>query len=431
VSRPASHPVLVKPLGAARVTRPLAVDFVLAWREIVRRKRRSGVALAAVAFGAMALMLAGGFVQWLFWDMRESTIRSGLGHLQVTRPGYHDAGLADPLAFLLGDADGLAQPAGTLAGVPVQTVAPRITFFGLVSRGDTSLSFQGEGLVPARERPVLEAQVIVEGEPLAEADDVREVVLGQGLAQNLGVRVGERVVLLVNSPGGGVNAAELRVRGLFTTVSKAYDDVSLQLPLRLAQQLLRVQGATRWVVTLPATAGTDAAVATLRERLPAAEYEVTPWYALADFYAKTVALFRRQVAVLDLIIGVIVVLTISNTLTIAVLERTAEIGTGLALGLTPRLVLRGFVVEGLMLGLVGAALGLLLGTAAAFAISAHGIPMPPPPGMARGYVAEIRLSLPLAAQAAAVAVASCLAGALAPAWRASRMTVVDAIRSGR
>jgi putative ABC transport system permease protein len=413
------------------VSRRLAVDFVLAWREVTRRRRRSAVALAAVAFGVTALMLAGGFVQWLFWDMRESTIRSGLGHIQVSRPGYRESGLADPLAFLLGDPDALSDPGGRFAGVPVQTVAPRITFFGLASRGETSLSFQGEGLVPARERPLLAAQVIVAGEPLPDAGDAREVVLGQGLAQNLDVRVGDRVVLLVNSPGGGINAAEVRVRGLFTTVSKAYDDISLQMPLRLAQQLLRIEGATRWVITLPETAATAPAVSALRERLPATEYEITPWHELADFYAKTVALFRRQVAVLDVIVGVIVVLTISNTLTIAVLERTAEIGTGLALGLTPRLVLRGFLVEGLMLGLVGAALGLLLATAAAFAISAHGIPMPPPPGMARGYVAEIRLSLPLALQAGGVALASCIAGALAPAWRASRMTVVDAIRSGR
>jgi putative ABC transport system permease protein len=419
------------PRPTQRVLRPLHVDLRLAWREVSRRKRRSVVAVGAVAFGVIALLLASGFIEWIFWSMRESTIRSGLGHLQITRPGYHAAGLADPLAYLLGDPEPLSQPAGTLAGVPVETLAPRITFFGLISLGEVSLSFQGEGVMPSREKPLLESLVVVQGKPLSEDGVQREVLLGQGLAQNLGAHAGDKVVLLVNRPSGGVNAVEAVVSGLFTTVSKAYDDTAVQLPLQVAQALLRVQGSTRWIVTLSDTRATDTVVAALRAKLPATEYAVTPWRDLADFYNKTVALFSRQVAVLNLIIGVIVILTISNTMTIAVLERTTEIGTALALGLTPRLVLRGFLVEGLVLGLSGALAGLVLGFLAALAISAHGIPMPPPPGMARGYVGEIRLTPALALQATALALASSVAGALLPAWRASRMTIVDAIRSGR
>jgi putative ABC transport system permease protein len=407
------------------------VDLLLAWREVTRRIRRSAVAVGAVAFGVIALLLAAGFIEWIFWSMRESTIRSGLGHLQVTRPGYHESGLSDPLAYLLGDPDALARAPGTLAGVPVQTVAPRITFFGLISRGDTSLSFQGEGVAPAREKPLLEAQVVVDGAGLDDAGTQREVLLGQGLARNLGVQVGERVVLLVNSPGGGVNGAEAVVKGFFTTVNQAYDDGAVQMPLPLAQQLLRVDGSTRWIVTLDDTGGTQAAVSALRAALPSDQYTVTPWHELSDFYNKTVVLFSRQVAVLNVIIGLIVVLTISNTMTIAVLERTTEIGTALALGITPRLVLRGFLVEGLVLGLTGVCAGLLLGALAAAAISAQGIPMPPPPGMSRGYLGEIRLTPLIALQAAAVALVSALAGAVLPALRASRMTIVDAIRTGR
>jgi putative ABC transport system permease protein len=416
---------------AHHVLRPLSVDLLLAWREVTRRKRRSAVAIGAIAFGVVALLLASGFIEWIFWSMRESTIRSGLGHIQVTRPGYHEAGLADPLAFLLGDPAPLAQPAGTLAGVAVQTVAPRITFFGLMSRGEVSLSFQGEGMVPAAEKPLEESVVVVDGAPLAEDGDRRDVLLGLGLAQNLGVRVGETVVLLVNSPGGGVNGAEARVSGFFTTVSKAYDDTAVRMPLALARQLLRVDGATKWIVTLSDTGATDEAVAALKAQLPAAQYAVTPWRDLADFYNKTVVLFSKQVAVLNLIIALIVILTISNTMTIAVLERTTEIGTALALGATPRLVLRGFLVEGVVLGVTGALAGLVLGALAAVWISAVGIPMPPPPGMSRGYVGEILLTPFMAMQAVLLAVSSAVAGAIVPAWRASRMTIVDAIRTGR
>ena len=80
------------------------IDLTLALRNVVRQKRRSIIAVGAVTVGVMALMLANGFIEWIFLDFRESTIRAGLGHLQIVRPGYHDGGKADPYAFLLPDA---------------------------------------------------------------------------------------------------------------------------------------------------------------------------------------------------------------------------------------------------------------------------------------------------------------------------------------
>ena len=414
-----------------QVTRPFSVDVRLALLELTRRKRRSGVAVGAVAFGVIALMLCAGFIEWIYWSMRESTIRSGLGHIQITRPGYLDAGLADPLSFLLPAQLPPALTGSTPGGIELETVAARVTFFGLISRGEVTLSFQGEGVQPNRERALSQALVVEQGEGLSEHGARREILLGAGLARNLGARVGDTVVLLVNAPGGGVSGAEARVSGFFSSVSKAYDDTSARVPLHLARELLRVQGASKWVVTLPATAGTAEAVAVLQRELPSREYLVTPWTELADAYNKTVVLFSKQVGVLSLIVVGIVILAISNTMTIAVLERTGEIGTALALGVTPHLILRAFLVEGAVLGLAGACIGLLLGLAAAAAISAVGIPMPPPPGMARGYIGEILITPALAAKGVLLALFSAIAGAIVPAWRASRMTVVDAIRRGR
>jgi putative ABC transport system permease protein len=294
-----------------------------------------------------------------------------------------------------------------------------------------TLSFQGEGVQPDREAPLAQALVIEAGANLSEGGAPREILLGSGLARNLGAQIGDTVVLLVNAPGGSVSAAEARVSGFFSTVSKAYDDTAARMPLALAQELLRVRGATKWVITLPDTAATATAVAALRRALPADQYLVTPWTELADAYNKTVVLFSKQVGVLTLIIAGIVILAISNTMTIAVLERTAEIGTALALGVTPPLVLRAFLVEGMVLGLAGAGIGVALGLLAAAAISAVGIPMPPPPGMARGYVGEILITPALAAKGVLLALCSAVAGAIVPAWRASRLTVVDAIRRGR
>src|SRR5690606_27961865 len=125
-----------------------------------------------------------------------------------------------------------------------------------------------------------------------------------------------------------------------------------------AQQLLRVQGAHSWIVVLEDTGQTDAVLTQLRERYGNAEgvqLSFIPWYDLADFYNKTVSLFSKQVGVVKLIIAIIIVLSISNTLTMSVLERTSEIGTTLALGSTRRQILQRFLGEGLALGVIGGA----------------------------------------------------------------------------
>ena len=130
----------------------------------------------------------------------------------------------------------------------------------------------------------------------------------------------------------------------------------------------------------------------LRARLADKGLQIVPWYQLADFYNKTVALFSKQVAVMKLIIAVIIILSISNTLTMSVLERTGEIGTSMALGIKRAQILAQFVGEGAIIGVIGGVVGVGLGLLLAFAISAFGIPMPPPPGMARSFVGEVRVT---------------------------------------
>jgi putative ABC transport system permease protein len=181
-------------------------------------------------------------------------------------------------------------------------------------------------------------------------------------------------------------------------------------------------------VLLDETERTAEASRYLAEKLPGDQFEIVPWTALADFYNKTVVLFSRQVSVVKLIIGVIIVLTISNTQMMSVLERTTEIGTSLAIGLRRATLMRIFVTEGALIGVVGGVLGVLLGFLLAQAISAIGIPMPPPPGMARGFLGEIRMAPQLAVEALILALLTTFVASLLPAWKASRMVIVDALR---
>lgn len=407
----------------------LAHEIRLALRNVTRQRRRAALALVTISGGVICMLLAGGFIEWIFQDMRESTIRSQLGHIQIVRPGFFDKGIADPYAYLLpGQSDALKRVS---TATDVQVVAPRLIFSGLLSHGDDTISFAGEGVDPQKETTLSAALNVVDGEPLSAAEP-GGILLGEGLAANLGVKVGDNVVILVTTAQGSLNAVEARVRGIFATITKAYDDSAIRAPLALAQRLVKVDGATSWVVLLTRTEATQNTVDALRGgALPEREYEVIAWTALADFYNKTVALFSRQVGVVKLLIGLIIVLSITNTLSMAVIERTDEIGTAMALGIRQSAILRMFMLEGLVLGVFGGIVGLALGWLLAQAISAFGIPMPPPPGMARGYIGQILVTPGLAAEAFSIAVSTTFLASILPARKASRMVIVDALRHQR
>ena len=404
------------------------LDFNLAFRNIVRQRRRSAIAIAAVAFGITALILANGFIEWIFLDFRESTIKSQLGHLQIVRPGYHDAGKADPYAFLLPD----AVPELETPNEPqqIKAVAPRLSFSGLISHGDATLSFIGDGDDPRQQEVFGDALQISAGRNLS-ADDPLGIIVGEGLARNLGANVGDQVILLANTASRGTNAVEVTIRGLFSTVTKSYDDSALRMPIDTARQLLRTQGSHTWVVLLNDTSQTDIMLAKLRGKLQKDDLEIVPWYALADFYNKTASLFTKQIQGIRLIIALIILLSISNTMTMSVMERIGEIGTSMALGVKRAGIMRLFLSEGVLLGCLGGMLGLILGVLLAGVISSIGIPMPPPPGMARGYTGQILVTWDIALESLTLAIATTLAASIYPAWRASRMQIVDSLRHNR
>ena len=278
-----------------------------------------------------------------------------------------------------------------------------------------------------REKPISSKVTIVSGRDLAK-DNENSALLGEGLARSLGVQAGDSVVLLATAANGSASAVEVVVAGTFATISKEYDDSALRLPIQIARKLMKVRGATSWVVLLDKTERTDDSVRQLAGALSGDKFEVIPWSDLADFYNKTVVLFSRQVNVVKFIIGVIIVLTISNTQMMSVLERTREIGTSLAIGQRRRAVLRMFVAEGVLIGLIGGVLGVVLGYLFGHLISAVGIPMPPPPGMARGFLGEILIVPELASEALILALVTTFLASVLPAFKASRMNIVDALR---
>jgi putative ABC transport system permease protein len=402
----------------------------LARRNLLRQPRRTLIALSSILFGVLALLLSCGFIEWIFWAMRDATVHSRLGHIQIAKAGYFSRSDDDPSTFVLPTE---APELGQIASVPqVRTIAPRLTFSGLASRGESTVSFIGEGVDPEKEESVSRLLHIVNGKSLSRADP-KGIIVGQGLASVLGVNIGDPLILLVNTASGGINAVEGHVRGTFYTVSKQFDDSALRLPISLARELLRVAGSHTWIVVLDDTDQTQQVSARLKSELGKGHnaLEIKSWYELADFYNKTVTLYSRQMNVVKLIIGLIIILTIANTMTMNILERTGEIGTLMALGNKRRQIMGLFVMEGLLLGLVGGTAGALIGNILAGAISYVGIPMPPAPGMSAGFTGEILVTPVLTAQALIIAITTSVTASVFPAWKASKLNIVDALRHNR
>ncbi|MBA2689172.1 MAG: ABC transporter permease [Burkholderiales bacterium] len=400
----------------------------LALRNLTRHYRRTAIALPAISFSVVAIVLTGGFFDWLLLDLRENTIQSRLGHVQIVKSGFNEHGTADPFAYLLP-----AQSAefDALKALPdVTTVARRIQFTGVISHDETSVSFLAEGVEPDKEEVLSKRIAIVAGKGLS-ADDPGGILLGAGLAASLGVKPGDSVVLLSTAVSGGMNGTDAHVRGLFATFTKAYDDSTLRVPLPMAQKLLRTSGAHRWVVLLKDTGQTDPALISINSLLSNAKLQAIPWYELADFYNKLAVLFTRQINVIRVMIALVVLLSISNTLIMSVLERTGEIGTLMAMGSNRRRILQLFLSEGFFLACIGGVIGIALSILLAGFISTIGIPMPPPPGSNVGFTARISFSAANAWVALALVMSTTLLASIYPAWKASRLEIVDALRHNK
>lgn len=405
----------------------LTTELKLAVRNLARERKRTLISLAAIVVGVVGYLLAGGFIDWIFWAIRESAIDNGLGHIQISAKGYRDAGQADPGAYML-PANGPQKDA--IARLPgVVAVSPRLMISGLVSHGEVTVPFAGEAVEPDVDARISK-DIAVDGEPL-DAASPKGVILGRGLARALNVKRGDVLAFITTGASGGMSGVEGIVRGVYSTGVKAFDDVAVRMPLALGQQLMRTKGVHLWVVGIDDTAHTQSVASAISPIIANSGKEMRTWLDLSDFYRKTVTLMSRQMLVVAVLIAIILVLGIANLLTMSTLERTGEIGTMLALGTSRGSVLRMHFMEGLLLGLAGAIAGLAIGAVLAAVISWIGIPMPPPPGRDTGYRAEILLSLPIMLDAVALALASAAIAGAYPAWKASRMPIVDALRFNR
>jgi putative ABC transport system permease protein len=374
----------------------------------------------------VGLILSGGFVEDVFIQLREATIHSRLGHIQIYKQGYLANWAKEPGKYLIESPASLQKKARAIPGV--KETMQRVNFFGLINNGKTDLPIIGEGVEPDKEAAEFgDFFFVIEGRKL-KADEQYKILLGEGVAKSLNLPVGSFVTILANMPEGGLNSLEFEVVGIFRTFSKDFDARAIRISLPDAQELLAATGAHAVVISLAETLTTDEIAASLKTALAEQNVEVKTWFELDDFYRNTVGLYQAQLGVLQFIILLVVLLSVANSVNMTAYERVGEFGTLKALGNRDRDISKLIILENCLLGLFGASAGVLLGVLLAWGISAIGIPMPPPPNSNAGYTAYIRIVPNVLAVSFFIGLLATVLSSLMAARGAARVPVVEALR---
>jgi len=402
-------------------------SFALAWRNLVRQRRRTLLMGTVVAFGFAAFALAGGFIAQSFEGLKEGTIRS-IGHLQIVDRRAVKQTEEATLEFGLKDA-GRAR-AIAAADPAVEAVLPRIEFVGLATNGTKSVPYLGLGVDPGPEAAATLARELVAAGKYLSGGDGEDVVLGTGLASALGAKTGDRITLMATTPDGSLNAVDAVVSGLVDVRIKELNDRYLAAGIGLVSRLVETsETVSKLVVFLRRGADEKKAAARLERSLSAAGFPIAVrhWEDLAAFYGQVKLLYIGIFGFVGAVLVVIVILSAAIVMTMSVTERTREIGTLRAIGTRPSRVQAMFLAEGAVLALAGCVAGALVALVIRAILNASGIILPPPPGATHGLPINVKF-YPLAyAAGIAAMVGTMLVASWFPARRASRIPIVEAL----
>jgi putative ABC transport system permease protein len=397
-------------------------------RNLLKNYRRTIKTVLTIVIGLSACLLAQGFMSHTLWGLRESLINGGLGHIQIYQQGYLQHHNEEPYQYLISNSKIVFHKFKALP--EIKLMAPHLNFQGMISSGDKSTIFVGTAGLPDPERRLNSYATLKEGSFLKN-DNPFGVVIGSGVARKLKVGVGDTVTLMSSLKGGQVNALDVEIIGIAEAQIKAYNDVMLLANLKTIQTFLDLPNSVESVVLLlKKTESLEQAEPTIRRFCNKMGLEYCNWRELAGKQYTQPKLFYDLVYVLIMtIIVLVVVLSIINTLNLTMQERVREIGTIRSLGTTRLQVGKIFVSESFLIGLIGGFLGLIIGYGLAALLNGlGGIPIPPPPGHAKGYTAFFRPDFIQALRLWMLFLTAATLAGFYPAYRAARLQIVDALR---
>jgi len=459
----------------------------LAWRNLLRNRRRSSMTLTAMILGLVAVLLFGGFIRDLDYGLQTDFVQL-TGHLQLQHRDYFQLGSGDPAAYGVArydhvvdtvKADLVLAPmltvvtpmlqAGGIAGNFAAGVSRTVFITGTVvedqnrmrewneygfsgmarrlsltgTAPDTAVIGTGVArvlhLCASLKVPDCTPKPVANDEPKGNSlpDDIAALANpGARLSTSPTAETHPRIEILAASARGAPNVAAVTVLSAEDQGIKELDDVHVGLHLSQAQKLIYGSAppqATAIALQLRHTAQMKAARQRLNELLGSTlkgePLGVLDFETLNPFYGQAQSMFAAIFGFIAALIGAIVLFTVTNTMSMAVVERTSEIGTLRAIGLRRGDIRAMFVTEGLVLGCMGAVLGIFVALVLAWVINRAGLTWLPP-GRIEPTSLEVRVAgeYPMLILSSTVLVVVAAVSAIVPAARAARMNIVDALR---
>jgi ABC-type lipoprotein release transport system permease subunit len=401
----------------------------LAWRNVFRHRRRTLITFAAIAVGLGYMILMDSFMGGFEVYSMRNFVDQEAGHLKIHAAGYRGEENSMPVDIVI------ERPAAVMArlrdDLGFDRTTPRTWFRGQLSNGADELPVVGIGLDTVTDGRVFDYPAAVKRGRFFH--DRLELLVGQNLAQDLGVDTGDYVTVLARTRAGSWNAFDFTVVGLLGTSDMFIDMNTVVMPLGTADELLGMGGAVTEIAVRLKGMG---AAAPAKKRFEAAGFtglEAWTWRELGELVFQITGTKRAAGFVLVLVVIIIAAVGIVNTMLMAVMERTREIGTLRALGFGSREVVTLFIWEGGLIGFLGSVVGVAFGVGAAVFLDMLKLDMT---GLMMGFekLLPMRMILytevdPLfVAQVMLLGIGVSLLATLLPARRAARIQPAEALR---
>jgi ABC-type lipoprotein release transport system permease subunit len=401
--------------------------WLVAWRNVWRNKKRSVIIICAIGCGLWAGLLTSGLWYGMAEQMVQSAIADRTAHLQIHLPGFRDHREIDLVLPSGGDVPGSAeQIAGVAAG------AGRSVIQAMATSPSAAYGVTVYGVDPAREVRVSRIyHQIIDG-TYFESSKRNPIVVGEELADELGVGLGKKIVLTAQGRDGSISAGAFKIAGLFKTVSSEFDKATV---FALREDVDRTFSLNSDIHEIALLVDDINRIDSVRARVASAcpELEVVTWKELAPDMALMTDTSTEYLMIFLIIILIALAFSITNTMLMAVLERVRELGVMIALGMSRGAILFMIVLETIYLAIIGAVFGLGFSAATISILARSGIDLSlVSRGLAYSGISSVVYPLVPGATypvLAMMVLLTAIAAGLYPAVKAVRLKPVEAIRT--
>ncbi|MDX9957550.1 MAG: ABC transporter permease [Clostridia bacterium] len=408
----------------------------MALRNLKRNKRRTILAISSITLSVMLITFLGGFVGGMLQNMVKNLTKNETGHVRIVAKGFEERSRFMPVDELIAEPEAVMEAIETIPELQgkILVTSERILFGTLLSNGPNTKAVMGFAGDPENEKKLLNLdRSIVEGRYLHGSGDA---IIGAKLAEDLGFALGDDLRVVTQGADYGLHLKKFEVVGIVKTGLNMLDAEVFQVPVADVKQFLRTDGGVQQILVMlkDYTESANAAklIAMAIAGVPGAEnLVVRPWTEIGE-YPTLITMMETMYGYMYWIVAFLGAFIITNILMMVVLERKKEIGILKSMGLRRNEVMRLFLAEGAIMGVVGSAIGAVLGLLICFILSHYGLdfssafeglsfPIDPV------YYAKFDVLQGL--QMFVIGVVVSILVSISPSRRAATMNVVDAIKS--